>query len=231
MSSVAETAASPAGRRRRNTLRDRRASARKGAHNERGRPASRSFHCRRRRPLVVLWFPESLQDAVRGDDAELSSWSYIVVEEIVDAVAALHRWPWPLADQCGRLFWTEDAEHNHVEAAVPVGVLHRTLYQPNGLTRRPRSGDTFATRDIGAGWAGSSPVVDLRTLLPQAVYDISADAYEAVRLAYQSSVAAVFRGEEHDDVAAALNDLQTRRSNRRAPLLEVAVPSGGDEQQ
>jgi len=179
----------------------------------------------------VLWFPESLQDAVRGDDAELSSWSYIVVEEIVDAVAALHRWPWPLADQCGRLFWTEDAEHNHVEAAVPVGVLHRTLYQPNGLTRRPRSGDTFATRDIGAGWAGSSPVVDLRTLLPKAVYDISADAYEAVRLAYQSSVAAVFRGEEHDDVAAALNDLQTRRSNRRAPLLEVAVPSGGDEQQ
>jgi hypothetical protein len=168
-----------------------------------------------------VWFPESLNDAVHGHDVELRGWSYVVIEEIVDAVAVLSRWPWPLADQCGGLFWDEDDEHERIEAAVPLGILRTQLYEHNRLKRRPRSGDTFATSRVGGGWAASGPLQDLHALFPEEVYDISADAYEAVRLAYQSSVAAVFAADQHDEVMSTLDGLDAQRSERQAPQLEI----------
>jgi hypothetical protein len=167
---------------------------------------------------------------VHGDETELRQWSYIVVEEIVDGVVVLNRWPWPLADQCGRLFWAEGDEHGAVETVVPLPVLRRQLYEPNNLTRRPRAGDTFATERTGAGWASDTPAENLHALLPAGVYDISADAHEAARLAYEAAVAAVVSSDQDEAVVEALRDLDTERSDRQAPPLEVAAEDVEGEQ-
>ena len=179
----------------------------------------------------VVWFPESLREAVHGDDNELSSWSYIIVEELVDAMIVLHRWPWPLADQRGGLFWVEDDGFEHDEAVVALAALVQQLYRPaEQLTRRPRPGDAFATRRVGEGWGGESMVSDLRSLLPEAVYDISAEAYEAARLAYQTAVSTVLPSEHDEAVAHILSDQAAERRSRRAPPLRVAArPQPGDQ--
>jgi hypothetical protein len=55
---------------------------------------------------AVPWAPEDLPIAAD----EVGGWSYVVVEEIVDDVAVLRRWSWPVVDPLGRLLWPEAAE-------------------------------------------------------------------------------------------------------------------------
>jgi hypothetical protein len=173
----------------------------------------------------VAWFPESLREPVNGDAADLQDWSYIVVEEIVDAVAVLHRWPWPRADQRGALLWPEDGQLAHVEAVVPRDVLIEQLYRPLAeVTRKPRTGDVFATPKVGSAWASDGLVADLRDLLPDEVYDISADAYEACRLAYQSGTSTMFPAESDDSMTQILDSMAAERRERQAPHLRVAAP-------
>jgi hypothetical protein len=75
------------------------------------------------------WAPEDLPIAAD----ELGSWSYVVLEEIVDHVALLRRWPWPVVDPLGRLLWPEGAEHDSDDATVDLD-----LPEEQG-TRSPRS--------------------------------------------------------------------------------------------
>jgi hypothetical protein len=179
--------------------------------------------------LGVLWAPESMQHAMRGGGGELGSWSYVIVEEIVDAVAVLSRWPWPMVDQTGGLFWDHEDEYDRLEAVVPVRVLHEKLYQNNEVARRPRPGDAFATRQVGTGWGSGAVTEDLSSLLPEDIYDISADAYEAVRIAYLSAVAAVFPAED-DSVLPVLRDLGRQRHDRAAPRLNITYSTAPSDQ-
>lgn len=136
---------------------------------------------------AVPWAPEVLPVS-RSD---LASWHYVVLEEIVDGMALLRRWPWPVVDPLGRLLWPDGTEHDTVEAAVDVRMLKAQLYLPNRIARDPRCGDTFAVPPrVGARWGRR--VRDVRLLLGASpVFDVSADAREAAKIAYQSSLGAI----------------------------------------
>lgn len=136
---------------------------------------------------AVPWAPEVLP--VSRDD--LASWNYVVLEEIVDGMALLRRWSWPVVDPLGRLLWPDGTEHDTAEAAVDVRMLKAQLYLPNGIAREPRCGDTFAVPlRVAARWGRR--VRDVRLLFGAApVFDVSADAREAAKIAYQASLGAI----------------------------------------
>jgi hypothetical protein len=171
------------------------------------------------RPAVERRPPWHVAGLPRARTADRTAgWRYVVLEEIVDGVALLRRWTWPLADERGHLVWLQDEQLDSTTA--PVSGLRDQLYRPNGLQREPRIGDTFAViADAAAGpWPASTR--DLAPLLEGRVFDVSAEARLAARLAYQGSVAAVLpappepAGEDQVPVAVA------RRP--RAPELTVA---------
>ncbi|MBV9820816.1 MAG: hypothetical protein JO144_01120 [Actinobacteria bacterium] len=170
---------------------------------------------------------------------------YVVLEELVGRLALLRRWPWPEVDQYGRLVWTGGSEQDSVAAAIDIDVLRAQLYTPNRLRRRPRCGDTFAVQEA-AGWPDpeqSDPersdteqpdteqpdtereVTDLRALFAGDVYDISADAREAAKLAYHAGLGAVPTAEKVDpDIRA--QQAETLRARAARPLrpLRVSAP-------
>ncbi|MEO7262484.1 MAG: hypothetical protein ABI047_14700 [Jatrophihabitantaceae bacterium] len=147
---------------------------------------------------AVPWAPEDLP--VQAQD--LAAFSYVVVEEVVGPLALLRRWSWPDVDQRGRLIWLADKESDSDAAAVAVELLRAQLYAPNGLSRRPRCGDTFAaSRWADSGGQDEPEVSDLRELLTSPLYDISADAREAAKLAYHASLGAVPPAESVDEQA------------------------------
>jgi hypothetical protein len=167
------------------------------------------------------WWPEALHGAVRSAAKLLDDWQYVVVEEVVGATIELMRWPWPLADSRGRLFWTADAEEQVMTAAVPQRLMRLQLYRPNQLLRRPRAGDTFAARISwpAPGWVGDLQVDDLADIFPGPVYDVSAEAREAAKLAYQGASSAVFDGSRLDHL---LTEAQEQRQQRpKARRLKV----------
>lgn len=165
-------------------------------------------------PAAPPWWPAGLSGAVRSAAGLRRQWQYVVVEEVVGATIELLRWPWPLADALGRLFWEEDADDQVMTAAVPLRLLRLQLYRPNALVRRPRAGDTFAARipARAGGWNQESPVSDLAVLFPGPVYDVSADAREAAKLAYQGASSAVFDGRRDPALLA-----EAERSRERRP--------------
>ncbi len=159
-------------------------------------------------------------------------WQYVVVEEIVGATIELMRWPWPRADSRGRLFWTRDAEERVMTAAVPQRLVRLQLYRPNHLVRRPRAGDTFAARitSPAPGWTGDLEVGDLADIFPGPVYDVSAEAREAAKLAYQGASAAVFDGSRNQDLLAEAQEQREQRPKSRRlkvlPLHQVIDDEG-----
>ena len=172
---------------------------------------------------TVPWAPED----VPVPAAELAGFSYVVLEELVGSLALLRRWPWPDVDPYGRLVWLEDSEHDSGAAAVPVDLLRAQLYTPNKLSRRPRCGDTFAVRSpADSAWQAEDQVSDLRTLLTGPVYDISADAREAAKLAYHAGLGAVLPAEKVDEQT---RTEQAKALNARASLrpLKIAAPPRG----
>ena len=161
-------------------------------------------------------------------------WQYVLVEEVVGSTVELMRWPWPLADSRGRLFWPADAEELVLTAAVPQRLMRLQLYRPNQLLRRPRAGDTFAVRVHFAapGWESDRQVDDLVHLFPGPVYDVSAEAREAAKLAYQGASSAVFDGNESDDLLAEAAEQRDQRPRARrlkvVPVDEVIDDEGDD---
>jgi hypothetical protein len=170
---------------------------------------------------AVPWAPQDLPVAA----TDLGSWSYVVLEEIVDDAAVLHRWSWPLVDPLGRLLWPERAAEASSDAAVDLDLLRAQLYTPNKIMRRPRCGDTFAAPPGDLSWDGQQ-VVDLRELLGSGgIYDISADAREAAKIAYQSSLAAIQPASAADDESqAAVERVLRRRSEQPLHPLRLSPP-------
>jgi len=167
---------------------------------------------------LVPWAPEDLP--VTG--AQLASWSYVVLEEVIDRLALLRRWPWPSADSLGRLVWPGVTEHATQAAVLDLGVLTAQLYVPSGLRRQPRCGDTFAVETLGRGWRARRDVTDVTALFSGRAYDISAAAREAAKLVYLASLAPVVPlaradGDTRDEVVAAVR----ARSEQRAPTVTV----------
>lgn len=179
------------------------------------------------------WWPWALRGAVRSAGKLRHDWHYVVVEEVVGATIELMRWPWPLADSRGRLFWPPDAEDHVMTAAVPQRLVRLQLYLPNQLLRRPRAGDTFAARissSAAPGWVEDRPVEDLADIFPGPVYDVSAEAREAAKLAYQGASSAVFDGSRHPDLLAEAQEQREQRPKARrlkvTPLDEVIDDEG-----
>jgi hypothetical protein len=172
----------------------------------------------------VPWFPESLREPMAGAERSVASLAYVLVEEIVDGTVVLMRWPWPLADPYGRLFWPDADEQRSAAAAVDVHLLQHQLYGPNQLERSPRCGDAFAARP-GRGWGRRGRITDVRALFDGPVLDISADAREAAKLAFEGGVASVRPGDAGGGtVWAVLRDAQSERLQRRAAVLQPAPP-------
>lgn len=169
------------------------------------------------------WWPSSLSGAVRSAGGLRRHWQYVVVEEVVGATVELLRWPWPLADPVGHLCWDEDAETRVMSAAVPLRLLRLQLYRPHGLVRRPRAGDTFAARIRAQadGWDRETPIDDLASLFPGPLYDVSAEAREAAKLAYQGASSAVFDGCEEQQLLSEAH--RAREQRPRAKRLTVVA--------
>ena len=159
-------------------------------------------------------------------------WQYVVLEEVVGATVELMSWPWPLADSRGRLFWPPDAEERVMTAAVPQRLVRLQLYRPNQLLRRPRAGDTLAARitSPAPGWTDDRQVADLADIFPGPVYDVTADAREAAKLAYQGASSAVFDGSRYEDLLTEAQERRERRPKARRlkviPLDEVIEDEG-----
>lgn len=159
------------------------------------------------------WRPERLIRAGLQVDDRLR---YVVVEEVVDGISVLHVWPWPRADRKGRLSWATD-EQGPVELTVLVEQLRDQLYRGQ-LRRQPRCGDTFAgvLRDRAQD-AEARLVADLRPLFPDGLWDVSADAHAAAKLAYQGALADV-------EPPPAGEHAQRLPDRGRAPRLVLAAP-------
>ena len=178
----------------------------------------------RDRPVGLPWAPEDLP--VPGE-VLLERWSYIVLEEQVDELVLLRRWPWPVVDQLGRLAWPGAAEHDTGAATIDIDVLRSQLYVPNELWRRPRVGDVFAAEhaDNGAGRWRNRHVADLRTLIDGPIYDISADAREAAKIAFQAGLAPIASpGVQDERDRAAQRSMLRARSANPLPRLRIADP-------
>jgi len=155
--------------------------------------------------------------------------SYVVLEELVGRLALLRRWPWPAVDQYGRLVWIGGSEQDCSAAAIDVDLLRTQLYVPNRLRRRPRCGDAFAVPDPAGGWSSDEQeVTDLRELFAGPVYDISADAREAAKLAYHAGLGAVPTAEKVDEQVRA-KQAETLRARAARPLrpLRITAPPRG----
>jgi hypothetical protein len=173
---------------------------------------------------TVPWAPEGLPipAATLAQD-----WAYVVLEEIVGRQALLRRWSWPFADPDGRLVWPGRSERETGSAVVDVEVLRAQLYLPN-VTRRPRCGDTFAVEGVrGGAWRRGRQIRDVRDLFTARVYDVSADAREAVKIAYLCSLVPVRPADAEDEQARALN--ATTLAQRAAAPLEALVISAPPE--
>jgi hypothetical protein len=173
---------------------------------------------------MVLWRPEALQAATQGGVA-LHDFAYVVVEESVDRLIVLMAWSWPEADDHGRLFWPMEDEANYKTAVTTRDLLRYQLYRPNRLLRAPRLGDVLASSHLGPAWEDPKPVSDVRQLFDGEVYDISPDAREAAKLAYQGAAASFpTAGPASEGDRRLLSEAARRRARLTAKKLTVTPP-------
>ncbi|MGC4111135.1 MAG: hypothetical protein QM747_12080 [Nocardioides sp.] len=172
---------------------------------------------------TTAWVPDDLPVPV----SRVATWSYVVVEEIVEGLVTLRRWPWPTVDQLGRLRWLDGTDVS-TDAVIEHGLLRAQVYTPNGIRREPRCGDTFA--------ASAAPrprrraltrVTDLREVLGSgAVYDLSASARQAAKVAFQGSQTAV-RRPTRAELGTGSRSIAASRAPRLSRLRVVPPPSRG----
>lgn len=175
-------------------------------------------------PAAVLWWPEALHH-VADEPEGLADFAYVVLEELVDHRVVLMAWPWPWADPSGRLFWPTPADQGARVATVDQELLRHQLYRPSRLQRLPRLGDVFAASGLGPGWGEDALVGDVRTLFAEPMYDISADAREAAKLAYQGAVSTVRElGLADEEDRGLLAKAGHRRGALKAKQLKLSPP-------
>ena len=173
---------------------------------------------------MVLWRPEALQAATQAGE-ELGDFAYVVVEESVDRLIVLIAWPWPEADDQGRLFWPPASESDFKTAVTTRDLLRDQLYRPSRLVRLPRLGDVYAASHLGPGWEGSNLVTDVRQLFDGEVYDISADAREAAKLAYHGAAAPALAKRAVSDLDhRLLSEAATQRGRLTSKRLKITAP-------
>lgn len=173
-------------------------------------------------PPTTPWVPEDLPVSAQ----ETAGWTYVVLEELIDGLALLRRWPWPVVDALGRVRWLHGTEHQTDSATIDVGLLAAQLYtEANRIDRRPRCGDTFAVpAHAGMKWRGAR-TQDLRDLFGESgVFDITADAREAVKIAYQASLAAVQPARPDDPSHQRHREVVRARAENPLRPLTVAAP-------
>jgi hypothetical protein len=166
------------------------------------------------------WLPACLAAHGLGV-ADAAALSYVVVDELVEAVATLGVHPWPAADGHGRLRFDGGDRH---DVTVDADRLHTQLYR-GWLARRPRVGDVFAVRIdeqqlprvMARPW--EEP---LGTLLVGPVYDLGAEARKVARLALHAVRSDLLTAPE-----AKANRLAERalRNERPAPRRSALDPS------
>ncbi len=172
----------------------------------------------------VVWWPEALHHVAAEPEA-LKDFAYVVLEELVDEEVVLMSWSWPHADRQGHLYWRGGKVHEPSTAVVGRNQLRHQLYQPSRLKRLPRLGDVYAATRLGPGWAAEQPVPDVRTLFDGPVYDISADAREAAKLAYLGAVATVRAPRRSSDLDhRLLGEARQHRTRLRAKALKLSPP-------
>jgi hypothetical protein len=117
-------------------------------------------------------------------------------------------------------------------AAVDVELLKAQLYRPNPIEREPRCGDTFAAPRGGDQHWRDGSTEDLRDLLGDSdVYDISADAREAAKIAYQSSLGAIQPAQAADESAQrAVERTLGQRAEEQLQPLQLSPPPQVAEQ-
>lgn len=173
----------------------------------------------------VPWFPPSLREYAESVDDLRQNWCYVVLEEVVDQTALLLRWPWPLCDAKGRLFWPADDQDRVVEVGIPLLILARQLYRRRPR-RSPHVGDTFATKwTDGAAWPDAVTVDDSAQPLAGPVLDISADARAAAKLAYQGSLVPPLPKSQMDEALVRRSTQERLRTSAR-PVLSPSSPAG-----
>jgi hypothetical protein len=174
---------------------------------------------------MVLWRPEALQAAM-GAEVSMGDFAYVMVEELVDKLILLMAWPWPDADDQGRVCWPAEHELNYKTAVTARDLLRYQLYRPNRLQRMPRLGDVYAASHLGPGWEDPNPVTDVRELFDGELYDISPDAREAAKLAYHGAAAsfptAAAAASELD--SKLLSEAAKRRAGLTAKRLTIKRP-------
>ena len=173
------------------------------------------------------WAPEDLPVAATALRAH---WHYVVLEEIVDGVALFRRWAWPSVDQLGHLVWPTSDEHATWAATIDIADLRAQVYEPNGIQRHPRCGDTFAmTATVNDVWRRGRHTDNARTLFGDWVYDISADAREAAKIAYQGSLAPVAPEEATDDTVRVQQAI-VLDERRQQPLRQLEIAASREPQ-
>ncbi|HWB70986.1 MAG TPA: hypothetical protein VG452_02120 [Egibacteraceae bacterium] len=144
------------------------------------------------------WLPAPL--AAHGFDADsVQALSYVLVDEQVDDAVTVTVLPWPAADGSGRLRFDDLASAR--EIGLSLKALRAELYK-GWLGRRPRVGDVFAATLSPEARAALETQRELAWERPLAelvdgpVYDLSAEARMAAKLAFYAGVAAVHDAED-----------------------------------
>jgi hypothetical protein len=142
----------------------------------------------------VPWLPAPLKS--HGFTIQsVGELTYIVLDEMVGDDVGLALWPWPVADQQGRLRFRRMDER--CEVGTTRKILERELYA-GWRSRHPRVGDVFAARVDGDALEEVRSGVEiwerpLGELFPGPVYDMTVEARHIAKLAYYASIAPVMR--------------------------------------
>ncbi len=137
------------------------------------------------------WLAPSLQ---RGLD--VTTLTYIVVDEIVAGIVGLSLSQWPEADPQGRLRFAVDDDPTHV--AVDVETLceflneHGLSFVPMERATDPKARPLLIGTTLAARVRRTSATLWRKPLgrwIPGPIYDITGSAREVAKLAYYGSVA------------------------------------------
>jgi len=148
-----------------------------------------------------------LAPALSGKGLDVTTLTYIVVDEIVGGIVGLSLSPWPAADSRGRLRFDVEDDPTHV--AVHDEILceflndHGLPFVPPEGAGDPDSRPLLIGTTLAAQVRLTSATLWRKPLsrwIPGSIYDISANARELAKLAYYASVAELWEQKRAEDL-------------------------------